>query len=122
MRQLIQGTDLSPITFQVQDDSGNLVLISDLSDYQVYVYYKQDDVKVNLFNYKKNPVGDDSSVSVIDTTTLGFSLTRQQTSGIVAGTVLYFESVIIMTFNDLKYGEDFELCQITQSPNSLGLV
>lgn len=121
--RILQGTDVPMGTIKVKDDNGVVIPLASLNDYNVYVYYIKNDIKTNLFTFKKNPVGNDKPIVVVDSETQGFIVDRTMTLKCPPGD-LYIESVIKLTATGdyisslKKTGVDgLILCTIIQSAN-----
>ncbi len=126
MNEVIQGTDFT-ITIVVNDDNGDPILLSNMQDYQAYIYYYRNTTKTNLFTFKKTPGISDSQIIALDTTTQQIILNRQQTL-IAPLTELYIESVVLLPGSSSyinsfeKIGNDQLLCKIVPSPNPKSMI
>lgn len=93
---VLQGTDSPMGTMQFFDISGNIILISDLIDYNVYIYTILNNIKTNHFVFKKNPVGIDGSIIIVDPNTIGWIVDRNMTKKIFPG-IIYVEIDVKLT-------------------------
>lgn len=121
MNEVIQGTDFT-MTIVLNDNNGNPIPLSNMVDYQAYIYYYKNNSKTNFATFKKTPVGNDSQIVALNATTQQIILNRQQTLTAPLGE-LYIESVILLPGSSSyinsneKIGNDQLLCKIVQSPN-----
>lgn len=120
---IIQGQDFGPIAIVAKDDNGNPYGLSNLIDYQAYVYYVSNGIKNPLLTYKLNPLPstDDKSFITLDSNTFGFILDRDDTASFPVGE-LYVQIAIMATASAVfdssqqKFGIDFLIGNMIQSP------
>lgn len=93
MADILQGTDSVLYTIQLKDINGASMSISSLNDYNVYIYYTKNGIKTNACTFKKTPVGNDKSIILVNTYTIGFIIPRSVTK-ILPIVDLYAECVI----------------------------
>lgn len=128
VEKVLQGTDVTMRTFQVNDSAGSPVLIADLLNYHIYVYSLSNGVKTNQLTFKKTPIGDDKSIVVVDTTTIGFIVDRSYTKTAEIG-YLYAEIEVQLTASSnyisskINSGNDaYIVCNIVESANPSALI
>jgi hypothetical protein len=128
VENILQGTDCTMRTFNINDSAGTAVLIADILDYHIYVYSLANGVKTNQLTFKKTPVGDDKSVVVVDTTTIGFIVDRTYTKTAPVG-YLYAEIEVQMTASasyvsskQNSANDSYIVCNIVESANPSALI
>lgn len=128
VEKVLQGTDVTMRTFEIKDNAGANIPIADLDDYNIYVYSLTNGVKTHLFNFKKTPVGDDNSIVVVDTNTIGFIVNRNLTKTLEPCRLYAEIEVRIDAAADyisslMNVGNDsYIVCDIIESSNPLVLL
>jgi hypothetical protein len=127
MANILQGVDSPLNTIQFRDNIGASMSIASLYDYNVYVYYVKNGIKTNVATFKKTPVGNDKSIIVVDTYTIGFIVDRLATKLCPVGDI-FAECVIKMSASsdyisslDKKGQDGFLIGTIVQSANPNGM-
>lgn len=128
VEKVLQGTDVTMRTFNINDSAGVAILIADLNDYNIYVYSLSDNKKVNQLVFRKTPVGDDKSIVVVDTTTIGFIVDREYTATAPVGK-LYAEievqidaSASYISSLQSVGNDSYVICEIIESANPKALI
>lgn len=128
VEKILRGTDVTMRTFQVKDSAGTLINIADILDYNIYVYSIEDNEKVHQLTFRKTPVGDDKSIVIVDTTTIGFIVDRNYTKTAPLGN-LYAEIEVQLTASSNYVSskqntgnDDYVVCEIIESSNPEALI
>lgn len=128
VEKVLQGTDVLMRTFQVKDSAGVNIAIADIEDYNIYVYSLSNGVKTHHFNFKKTPVGDDNSIVVVDSNTIGFIVNRNLTKTLepcrlYAEIEVKLDASASYVSSFMNVGNDaYIVCDIVESSNPLVLL
>jgi len=90
-----QGVDITQRTFVVNDSNGDPIAVASMNDYAINVYQVVNGRKVHRQSYTKNGTGENDT-QVVDSTTIGFIVTRNHTRAMLPG-LLYAEIRVQLT-------------------------
>src|ERR1035437_11088874 len=109
MNQILQGTDVPMATVQIKDDQGNLISLSNMNDFNIYVYSILNGIKTLRFTFKKNPLGTDvpmATVQIKDDQGNLISLSNMNDFNIYVYSILNGIKTLRFTFKKNPLGTD----------------
>jgi hypothetical protein len=125
---ILQGTDVPMRTFKTYDEDGTVVLVADMNDYAVFIYTVSDaGAKTLHYTFKKTPGVGEYSMVTVDTSTLGFVVTRTMTAAFSAGTTIYAEIEVQLSASNYPSSlqnsakDGFVVANIIESASASGI-